>query len=163
MAWVTFPLSVGETGPVTLPRMDRKCTNVNPKPSQWSNKDLDRGFCKLICFEKTVVAEMDWSCFLYLRGGHYHQGIYSEDDQPANWNCPQDAPLNEGVLHYLCHVLSHENKHAVLLLQDVCVRLGARIWWIPPPRCVRLDALRFPQDCALEFTSSPIYVESSLL
>jgi hypothetical protein len=90
------------------------------------------GVCKFICFEKTVVAKMDWSCFLHLRGEHYHQGIFSKDDQPANRNCPRDAPLKEGVLHYLCHVLSHENKRAVLLSQDVCTRLGARIWWIPP-------------------------------
>jgi hypothetical protein len=91
------------------------------------------GFRKFICFEKTVVAELDWPCFPYLRGGHYHRGMFTEDDQPANQDCPRDAPLKKGVLHYLCHVLSHENKHAVLLSQDLCVRLGARIWWIPSP------------------------------
>jgi hypothetical protein len=114
-------------------------------------------FCKFICFEKTVVAKMDWSCFLHLQGGHYHRGIFSEDDQPDNRNCPQDAPLNEGVLHYLCHDLSQKNKHMVLLLQDVCVRLGARIWWIPPPKMCEIGCIEVPSR-----SCSQVYIKPHL-
>jgi hypothetical protein len=92
---------------------------VNPKLGWWSIKDLDGSFCKFICFEKTDVAEMDWSCIPHLQGGPYHRGILTEDDQPANWYCPRDAPFVEGELHYLYHVLSHKNKCAVLLLQEI--------------------------------------------
>jgi hypothetical protein len=75
------------------------------------------GFCKFICFEKTDIAEIDWSCIPHSQGGYYHQGILTKDDQPANQYCPRDAPFVEGGLHYLYHVLSHENKRTVLLSQ----------------------------------------------
>ena len=88
MAWVTFPLIGGETGLVTLPGMDRKRTDVTQKPDRCRIKKLDEGFCKFNCFEKTVVAVVDWSCISHLQGGYYHPGMLTEDDQPANWICP---------------------------------------------------------------------------
>jgi hypothetical protein len=60
---------------------------------------------------------MDWSCIPHLQRGYYHWGILTKDDQPANQYCPRDAPFVEGELHYLYHVLSHENKRTVLLSQ----------------------------------------------
>jgi hypothetical protein len=62
MAWVTFLLTGGETGLGTLPGMDRKHTDVTQKQKQarWSIKKLEGGFCKFNCFEKTVIAVVDW-------------------------------------------------------------------------------------------------------
>jgi hypothetical protein len=85
--------------------------------------------CKFNCFEKTDVAVVDWSCISHLQGGYYHWGMNTEDDQPANWICPQDAPFVKEILHHLSHIISHKNKRAVLLSYKIqYVRLGARCW-----------------------------------
>jgi hypothetical protein len=39
-----------------------------------------------------------------------------------------------------------------------CVRLGARSWQIPPPRCVCLEPRRHSQDRTLEFLFKPLYL-----
>ena len=51
----------------------------------------------------------------------------------AHWPHSQDAPLVEELMHYL-FVFSLENRRAALLTHNDlwCVRLGARIWRIPP-------------------------------
>ena len=73
------------------------------------------GFHKFICFEKTDVASMDWSCYFPFVSTALITGYVSESDLMAYRSYPRDVALHEGFIALLFHVLSHENKRTVLL------------------------------------------------
>ncbi len=104
------------------------------------NKCLDW----VIYFEETDVAEMDWSYVSPLHFGALLIGVLPPRVTKWHISCTHEMPPHvEEMSDYLSHNLSHENKHAVPLTWDLqCVRLGARIWWFPPPRCVWFGALK---------------------
>jgi len=119
--------------------------NLFSSPPSLPHKHVSRtsfffptGFHKFICFEKTDVASMDWSCYFPFVNTALVTGYVSESDPMAYRSYPWDVALHGGFIALFFHVLSHENKHAVLLTWFFrCVRLGARSWRIPPPKmCV---------------------------
>ena len=91
------------------------------------------GFHKFICFEKTDVASMDLSCYFPFVSTALITGYVSESDLMAYRSYPRDVALHGGFIALPFHVLSHENKRAVLLTWILlCVRLGARSWQFQP-------------------------------
>jgi hypothetical protein len=81
---------------------------------------------------------MDWSCVLplakeALAPGHTHQ-VW-----PTGYLVvPREASFNKG-LHIAFTMFSPTRISARSCSHGRCVRIGVRIWWIPPPRCVLLE------------------------
>ena len=64
------------------------------------------GFRKFICFEKTDVASMDWSCYFPFVSTALITGYVSESDPMAYWSYPRDVALHEGSIALLFSMFS---------------------------------------------------------
>ncbi len=104
----------------------------------------------LICFEKTDVAKMTWSCTFPLRVRHYPRSVCAESDLMAHRPHSRDAPPAEDLTHYLL-VFSFKNRRTALLTWNKLwrVRLGARIWRIPPQDICDVKQWRALEFCTL--------------
>ena len=56
------------------------------------------GFHKFICFEKTDVASMDWSCYFPFVSTALITGYVSESDLMAYWSYPRDVFVSTALI-----------------------------------------------------------------
>ena len=118
---------------------------MNTYLSRGEHQGVGRGFLfpRSFVSKKPVVVEMIWSWAYHLCLGDCNRITSTESDLLAYWSYSRDPQLTEVSLHYL-FMSSPTRIDARSRSHDLtwCVRLGARIWRIPPPRCVWFGPLK---------------------
>jgi hypothetical protein len=82
---------------------------------------------------------MGWSCAPFVRKGFISKQEHINRGWPAGYSVVLWYALHPWIPLYFYHVSFPREISMRSCSNGRCVRSGARIWWTPPPRCMRSE------------------------